>query len=139
MLTFIVEGIPVPKARARVVMRGKFPTAYTPKHSKDYETLVAITAKSAMNKHGMKMIETACDLFVQFYMPIPASTSKKKAEQMKEGQIKHTKKPDLDNMLKGLCDGMNGVVWKDDSQVVRIVTSKHYGEPCAYVTVIPTV
>ena len=136
MLNFVVEGIPVAKARARVVMRGKYPGAYTPKASKDYETLFAIAAKSAMNKENLKIIETPCDLFVRFYLPIPVSTSKKKTELMRTGEIRHAKKPDLDNLLKQICDAMNGIVWKDDSQVVRIVASKHYGEPCVYVTVI---
>ena len=136
MLTFCVEGIPVPKARARIVMRGKYPSAYTPETSKTYETLLKVAAKSAMNKEGLKLVETPCDLFVRFYLPIPTSTSKKKAELMRTGEIRHAKKPDLDNLIKQICDAMNGVVWKDDSQVVRIVSSKHYGEPCVYVTVI---
>lgn len=35
---------------------------------------------------------------------------------------------DADNVLKAVCDGMNGVVFKDDSQAVSVVLAKRYGE-----------
>jgi Holliday junction resolvase RusA-like endonuclease len=39
--------------------------------------------------------------------------------------------PDLDNLIKAVLDGCNQAgVWKDDAQVVRLVSSKGYGEPC---------
>ena len=31
---------------------------------------------------------------------------------------------DVDNLLKGLFDGMNGIVFKDDSQIVKVVSEK---------------
>jgi Holliday junction resolvase RusA-like endonuclease len=126
MISFVVEGVPVPKARARVVMRGKFPSAYTPKPSKDYEKLVAVAAKSRMNNRGLLVTDKACKVELDFTMPIPASTSKKKTELMQEGSIRHAKKPDLDNLIKQICDSLNGVVWKDDSQVVELIATKKY-------------
>lgn len=126
MISFVVKGIPIPKARARVVIRGKFPSAYTPKPSKDYEKLVSITAKSAMNKAGLQMTKMPCKIELNFLLPIAASTSKKKTELMNRGEIKHTKKPDLDNLVKQVCDALNDVVWEDDSQVVEMIAYKRY-------------
>ena len=44
-------------------------------------------------------------------------------------EIKHTKKPDLDNFIKFYKDVLNSVVWRDDSQVFRLLeSSKFYAE-----------
>ena len=37
-----------------------------------------------------------------------------------------TKKPDLDNVLKAVLDGLNGIAFVDDSQVVNVCMAKHY-------------
>jgi len=61
-------------------------------------------------------------LEVVFYLPIPASWSKKKrAEQ--EG-APHARKPDLSNLLKGLEDCMDSIVYHDDSQLYEIKAKK---------------
>ncbi len=36
------------------------------------------------------------------------------------------KRPDLDNYLKLILDALNGVIWKDDSIICEITTSKSY-------------
>ena len=56
----------------------------------------------------------------------PASTSKARKERLTKGEYKLTK-PDLDNVLKSILDGLNGVAFKDDSQVVSIKAEKRYG------------
>ena len=43
------------------------------------------------------------------------------------GEIWPCKRPDADNMLKAVLDGCNGVVWKDDCQVVQLYATKVYG------------
>jgi Holliday junction resolvase RusA-like endonuclease len=37
------------------------------------------------------------------------------------------KRPDLDNIVKAITDGMNGVVYEDDSQIVSLHATKVYG------------
>lgn len=73
-------------------------------------------------------IEIPILLTLKFLMPIPRSQSTKKIGQMIAGEIKHTKKPDLDNLIKFTKDCLNGVVWKDDAQVFSLVAEKRYAE-----------
>lgn len=76
---------------------------------------------------------------MELNLQIPASWSAKRRELAAAGAICATKKPDADNVLKGIKDGCNGIVWRDDAQVVRIHLSKRYSErPQALVRVVET-
>lgn len=44
-----------------------------------------------------------------------------------DGEIKHTKKPDIDNLNKAVSDAITDIgLWEDDSQVYSISASKYY-------------
>ena len=67
----------------------------------------------------------------------PASWSNKRRVAAVAGTICAIKKPDAGNVLKGIKDGCNGIVWADDAQVVRIMIEKRYSEmPSAVVHVV---
>ena len=69
---------------------------------------------------------------------IPASWSKRKQADAMAGIIRPTGKPDADNSVKLACDALNKVVWLDDSQLVDVRVTKHYGaSPRAVLTVQP--
>ncbi len=74
-------------------------------------------------------------LTVRAYFSIPASWSLKKQRGAAMGEIQHTKRPDLDNVVKAIKDGCNGVAWKDDSQVVSLSARKIYGPPSVEVEI----
>lgn len=120
---FTIYTDPVAKARARAGAGGRF---YTPKKTSDYEAVIAMHAKQAMK--SLQPIDSACCLSLVFHMPIPKSWSQKKRAQAIGGEITHTSKPDLDNLIKAVKDGLNGIVWADDAQVVRVVAEKKYSE-----------
>ncbi|MDR1647770.1 MAG: RusA family crossover junction endodeoxyribonuclease, partial [Zoogloeaceae bacterium] len=68
----------------------------------------------------------------------PASWSKKKrgAALGNPRAILPAKRPDLDNVVKSVCDAMNGVVFRDDAQIVRLTAEKIYAEcPCVRVQI----
>ncbi|RMV69966.1 Holliday junction resolvase [Pseudomonas caricapapayae] len=75
---------------------------------------------------------------LRIMVPIAASWSKKKTAQALAGEVMPTKKPDADNVLKAICDGINGIVFKDDVQVVNVSLSKRFSStPGVYVRVVP--
>jgi Holliday junction resolvase RusA-like endonuclease len=124
MTAFTVEGIPVGKGRPKFARRGNFVTAYTPKKTVDYESTVKAAGQSAMG--SSEPLETPISLYLYVRVPIPASYSKKAKEACLSGLQKPTKKPDLDNILKAISDALNGICYKDDSQIVNIHVSKVY-------------
>lgn len=126
-ITFTVPGEPVAKGRARAFVRGGHVGHYTPEKTVKYEKLVGEVAKQAMG--AMKPTEGAVALVVRAYMGIPVSWSQRKQRAAEFGEITPTKRPDLDNIVKAIKDGANGVTWKDDSQVIDVRASKRYGTP----------
>ena len=133
-LQFTIPGQPVAKARARVTMVGGFVRAYTPKKTADYEALVAGIAKRAMA--GRAPSAAPIEVLLELRMEIPASWTKAKRLAASMGTVRATKKPDADNVLKGVKDACNGIVWVDDSQVVVITVRKLYhADPCVVIAV----
>lgn len=119
---FSVYGECVPKGRPRFTRQGR---TYTPKKTHDYESEVSMMAKSAMG--SSEPLETPVAVYVYVNMPVPQSYSKKRTEACLSGFEKPTKKTgDLDNQIKTVLDGMNGIVYKDDSQIVSLHATKRY-------------
>ena len=125
-IMFTIYGEPVPKGRPRFSTRGKFPVAYTPEKTKNYESEVGMMAKAAMG--ASEPLEGALEAFIYVTFAVPASYSKKRTEACLSGQEKHTKKPDLDNVVKAVLDGMSDIVFLSDSQITSIYATKVYGE-----------
>jgi len=124
MVTFKVDADPVGKQRARYAKRGNHVMAYTPDKTRNYESLIKEAAIEAMG--SSEPLETPVTLYLYIRAPIPKSLPKKRIEACLNGLEKPIKKPDASNVLKSVEDAMNGVVYKDDSQIVNIHVSKVY-------------
>jgi Holliday junction resolvase RusA-like endonuclease len=44
------------------------------------------------------------------------------------GRIRPTKRPDVSNVIKIIEDALNGLAYRDDSQIVRVVGEKYYSD-----------
>ena len=119
---FFVSGKPVPKARPRTMSRGGKSITYTPKATREWESLVRDTA--ALEMRGRKPLDGPLEVSMQFWMPAPASWSNKKRDAV--GGMFHVKKPDVDNLAKAVLDGMESIVFERDSQVAKLTVSKRY-------------
>jgi len=101
------------------------------KRSKPWRSQVAWEALQAYSGSIMPM---ALRLEIAFYLPRPKGhfrvIKKMVSDQLKPGAPKFpTVKPDTVKMTRCLEDALKGVIWRDDSQVVKVVASKFYGEP----------
>jgi len=122
---FQVHGTPVPKGRPRFARRGKFVSTYSPKTTVDYEDKVTESAKQAMG--SSEPLNGPVEAFIHITLPIPASYSKKRTQACLSGEERPIKRSDIDNYCKAIFDGMNGIIFADDSQVVALHAHKVYG------------
>ena len=112
---------PVAKGRARI---GKF-GAYTPAKTRKAEGEL----RYFISQNSPVFFDGPIDLSIRFIITRPASISAKKRPHP-------TTRPDLDNYIKTVLDASNGLLWKDDAQIVRLVAEKVYGtSPSIEITV----
>lgn len=128
MLEFTYYGEIRGKGRPRFRKIGNFVSTYTPTETRDYEMSIkeSFLVECANEERFFNGEQLAMDL--QIYQAIPKSVSKKKAQEMLEDIVKPTKKPDIDNILKSVCDALNKVAYTDDTQIVKMSIEKHYAE-----------
>ena len=104
----------------------QFVSHYTQKKTRDYEEYVGWRAKKQMR--GQSLTHEPVQLMFNAYIVVPKSWPKWKRELALSGRIEPTCKPDLDNIEKAIKDGLTGIVWHDDSQVVSGQKNKFYAE-----------
>ena len=122
-IAFIVPGEPQGKGRARVGRVGSHARLFTPPKTAAYENLVALAAQHAMGSGSPFSGPLAVE--IEAVHTIPASWSKKRQQEAIGKPCQS--KPDLDNIIKAIGDGANGIVWVDDKQIVQITAAKRYG------------
>ncbi len=113
----IVPGRPFAKQRPRMT-RGGF--AYTPKGTRSFEDLV----RQLGAQHWPEPYD--CPVFVSaafFFEPAKSLSQKKKAALM---GTPHIGRPDLDNLVKAILDGLNRVAFTDDKLVAQVWACKRY-------------
>jgi len=102
-VTFFVQGEPRPKQSFRVSGRG----GYTPARVKSWQTDVACDATIAMRE------------IVRFNLPFQTDLA-----VTLEFTLGDHRRIDLDNLSKAVLDGLNGIVYADDRQIVELHLKK---------------
>ena len=96
--------------------------AMTPNSTREYERVLASLWK------GGEPITEPVQAIVTAYYYIPKSTSKKNRAKMLSGEIRPTKIPDIDNVVKIVLDALNGIAYADDKQILEVHAYKYYSE-----------
>lgn len=131
-VSFRVLGVPQPKGSARgfVVMKaGSKPRAIVTSDNKNLRSW-ADSIRYAAQDAAVEFFDGAVQLQIEFMFTRPKSSNPKKRPFM-------TTRPDCSKLVRGAEDALNGILWKDDAQVVAIVATKRYvdGPGGAIVTV----
>ncbi len=129
LFTFTVPGKPQGKARARTFYNSKSGkmSSVTPEKTVLYENLVKTCFRQKYGQGRFPDDAYVVANILAFFEP-PKSISKKKREDMLTGKIWPAKKPDIDNIAKVVLDALNGIAYRDDTQVVGLAIAKAYGE-----------
>ncbi len=124
MIEIVLDGAPMGKERLRL---NKFTeTLYTPERTLTYEARLAGRAQNVMA--GRPLLTGQLEIDLTAYFPIPKSKPNKWKLEALRGSIRPNKKPDIDNICKIACDGLNLVVWADDAEIVEARLSKWYSD-----------
>lgn len=120
---FEVPGKIVGKGRPR--LNTYTGTIYTPAKTKDYETLIE---QYFMLKYPkFKLLEGRLKVEIIAFFAVPVSSKKSEKEEMMKNNISPVKKPDIDNIVKVVLDGLNNFAFKDDIQITKLDVEKKYG------------
>ena len=120
--TFVVDGLPVAKARPRLTRTGH---AYTPAKTRAYELRISQMFRA---KYVMLPRNKPVMLSVIARFPIPNYAKRKtKLDKILEGEI-YGHRPDMDNIMKSVLDGLNGVAYTDDALVYCLYGRKEYSK-----------
>ena len=113
MIKFSVEGTPIQQGSMRHIGQGRMI------HNKAVE-LAAWRADiaSAAKLAGCKPILDPIAITMKFRVKRPKSVKRDYP----------TVAPDLDKYVRSVNDGLTGVAFADDSQVIKIVASKEYSD-----------
>ena len=123
-----VLGEPRGKGRPRTCQRGKRVTIYTDSKTKLYEKEVAKACNYAISNNNVQTYfnNEPLSVNIKAFSTIPKSYTKKRVQAIYNGLEFPTKKPDIDNIIKIILDGMNKVMYADDKQIIYTSAYKLY-------------
>lgn len=124
-LCFIFEIEPVSQSRPRASSRGGRVRLYDHPKVKQFK---AVLHNLVTERYKNPPLTGALSVSMLFYRPVQKSLSNIERQRRLSNEHKAVVKPDTDNYIKSTLDAMNGVLWEDDSQIVKLTAEKRYGE-----------
>lgn len=140
IIKFVFEIEPVQQIRPRARRFRDKVIMYDPKAVKVFKRRIGKLAHQMMKESGCIRYEgKPLTVDVWFFRPVQEKISKKEKARRIRGTVLPIVKPDCDNYIKSLLDGMNGVVWKDDALITDIFAHKRYSDkPRIEITIMET-
>lgn len=121
--TFDIE--PTPQLRPRVSSRGGYVRVYDPPKVKNFKRVLR---SLAVHQYARPPLLGPLSVSLTFYRPVQKSISQSERERRLSNESKPVVKPDTDNYIKATLDALNGILWHDDAQIVKITGEKRYSE-----------
>jgi Holliday junction resolvase RusA-like endonuclease len=121
-ITFTVYGEPIPQGSMR---------AFLPKGAR---FPIVTSSNKRLRSWRQELAGAADDACQDYNTPIDreiplAVVVKCFFKPLKKPRLHKTTKPDGDKLLRAVLDGMTGIVYEDDAQVIDSRVQKFYGNP----------
>lgn len=120
VVQFTIPGEPIPQPRHRAVSFGGKARMYLPtKHPvQPFKEAVALMARQA---HPGEPLEGPLSCRLVFTLPRPKTRTRKTKPNPR---YYSTSRPDVDNLAKAVLDALNGLLFRDDSQIATLMLVK---------------
>jgi Holliday junction resolvase RusA-like endonuclease len=120
-MNFFIPCLPVAQPRPRVTTIGGHARMYQAKSAHPIHAFKA-AVKLAWKNSGAEKIDGPVVAEIVCVFERPAKVPKK----LGLGRLMKPKKPDCDNLAKGVLDSLNGLAFHDDGQVVSLLVEKYH-------------
>lgn len=130
----IVGALPVPKGSMRAFMPpgGKFPvvTASKGPELRAWERDVRLLCEAQLDRLGLPCaVEQPFEVQLVYYLPRARGDFDSHGGVRGAARSSPWVKPDFDKLVRSTLDACTGMVWDDDSRVVRAVIEKRFATP----------
>jgi crossover junction endodeoxyribonuclease RusA len=128
-ISFDVLGRPAPQGSKKSIGNNRFVEAS--KFLPAWRNAVRLAAEHAVTVNGWTRVAGPVELEILFYLDRPSTISSVKRPYP-------TVPPDIDKLIRGVGDSLTGVIYDDDSQIIRVLAWKTYAdnrEPGAFIRV----
>jgi len=129
-----ILGDPKAQKRHRSFRRGEHIRNYDPSSTEKRDFLSIVQSKAPE-----RPFDEPLAVMLYFDMPRPKGhygTGRNAGVLKASAPKEHTKKPDIDNLVKFVLDALHGVYWRDDSIITSIWAKKSYSEKPKTIVVI---
>lgn len=116
MQIYFFEIEPIAYGRMMPVRCGHYTRMVEPQKQRDYQHYISL--QTALQSAG-QVATGPLVCRIRFFLAVPHTWSCRKHQLAYDGKLRPTGKPDLDNYIKILLDGMTGHAWVDDAQIVQ--------------------
>ena len=114
-LTIDVSGEPASQG-SHSVIHGRIVQVNSAKHQR-WRNAVAFAALDLVTD-GWELLDEPLELSVIFYLPRPKTATREFPAVM----------PDVDKLLRAVFDSLSGVIYVDDSRIIRATAQKLYAD-----------
>lgn len=128
MLIIKIPELAVGKQRPKFSSRNNYVVAYTPSKTKKYENTLRSYMTNVMQVRDIYKKAIDVEINIEIIPPKTKINTKKSKELFLMGELYPTVKPDIDNYAKAILDAMNGIVFRDDAQIINLNITKRYSQ-----------